>query len=57
MAAKRNFIAYRRERYDELRTANLQAEGLRVIRFTNTEVMQNFDAVCEQILAALRDKP
>ncbi|TAK84173.1 MAG: DUF559 domain-containing protein [Betaproteobacteria bacterium] len=40
-----------------MRTADLQAEGLRVIRFTNTEVMQNFDAVCEQILAALRDKP
>src|SRR3954471_18193836 len=31
---------------DARRTAALQAHNLRVIRFTNVEVMQQFDAVC-----------
>jgi len=35
--------------HDEARTAALAAFGLRVIRFTNTEVMQQFEAVCERI--------
>jgi very-short-patch-repair endonuclease len=37
------------ESHDGTRTAALAALGLRVIRFTNTEVMQQFEAVCERI--------
>ena len=37
------------ERYDAARTAALKAEGVTVIRFTNSEVMQEFEAVCAQI--------
>ena len=39
--------------YDEMRTILLEQQGLRVIRFTNTEVLQNFEAVCGVITAAL----
>ena len=35
--------------YDEERTKILQGYGLRVIRFTNDDVMNDFDAVCKQI--------
>lgn len=35
--------------HDHARTAALAALGLRVIRFTNAEVMQQFEAVCERI--------
>ncbi|WP_083862333.1 endonuclease domain-containing protein [Baaleninema simplex] len=37
-----------RER-DLQRTARLESYGLRVIRFTNAEVLDEFDAVCEVI--------
>jgi very-short-patch-repair endonuclease len=40
--------------HDAARTAALEALGLRVIRFTNAEVMGQFDAVCERINEALR---
>jgi very-short-patch-repair endonuclease len=43
------------ERYDGLRTADLQARGLRVLRFTNAEVMQDFEAVCAVVLNVLGD--
>jgi very-short-patch-repair endonuclease len=46
----------RGQRYDVRRTAALQAQGIRVVRFTNAEVMQNFEAVCEQIASALSDQ-
>jgi very-short-patch-repair endonuclease len=36
--------------YDEERTLVLEGYGLRVIRFTNDEVLQNFEGVCEQIM-------
>jgi len=36
--------------YDEERTRILEGYGLRVIRFTNDEVLQNFEGVCEQIM-------
>ncbi len=36
--------------YDEERTRVLEGYGLRVIRFTNDEVVQNFEGVCEQIM-------
>src|SRR5918996_709275 len=37
------------ERYDERRTEILAAQDIRVIRFTNAEVLQNFEAVCARI--------
>src|ERR1700752_151909 len=37
------------EMHDGARTAALAVVGLRVIRFTNTEVMQQFEAVCARI--------
>lgn len=39
--------------YDARRTNMLARRGLRVLRFTNREVMQEFDAVCERILLEL----
>jgi very-short-patch-repair endonuclease len=35
--------------YDEARTKVLEGYGLRVIRFTNEEVLQEFERVCVQI--------
>ena len=46
----------RAQQYDERRTAALEADGIRVLRFTNTEVMQDFEGVCAMILRAL-EKP
>jgi very-short-patch-repair endonuclease len=42
-------------RHDDARTAALAALGLTVIRFTNTEVMQQFEAVCERIERAVKN--
>jgi very-short-patch-repair endonuclease len=47
----------RGQRYDEARTAALAIEGLRVMRFANTEVMQDFEAVCRRIQDALTRIP
>ena len=47
----------RAQRCDELRTAALQAEGIRVLRIANSEVMQNFEGVCAVILRILAAKP
>ena len=35
--------------HDRLRTAYLQEQNIRVLRFTNEDVMKRFDAVCEAI--------
>ena len=35
--------------YDEHRTAYLQQQGIQVLRFSNLDVMRNFDGVCRQI--------
>ncbi|MEL7086276.1 MAG: endonuclease domain-containing protein [Cyanobacteria bacterium J06597_1] len=35
--------------YDQRRTQRLEGYGLRVIRFTNREVLKEFEWVCEQI--------
>jgi very-short-patch-repair endonuclease len=43
----------RGETYDVLRTAALAERGLHIVRFTNTEVMQQFEAVCARIEEAL----
>ncbi len=40
--------------HDVRRDAALVAQGLRVIRFTNSEVMQQFEGVCERIRNALK---
>jgi very-short-patch-repair endonuclease len=44
----------RGESYDMAGTEALARLGLRVIRFTNLEVMQQFDAVCARIEEALQ---
>jgi very-short-patch-repair endonuclease len=36
------------ERYDRRRTAFLASDRIRVLRFTNKEVMEQFEAVCGQ---------
>jgi very-short-patch-repair endonuclease len=46
----------RGESYDLLRTAELESLGLSVLRFTNIEVMQDFQAVCEVVLRALGER-
>src|SRR5213082_1230640 len=40
--------------YDADRTASLQAQGIRVIRVTNLEVMEQFEGVCGRITEALK---
>ena len=45
----------RNESYDAKRTASLQSQGIRVLCFTNSEVMQDFDAVCAVVLSALAE--
>ncbi len=35
--------------YDQARTKILEGYGLKVIRFTNDEVMNNLEGVCQQI--------
>jgi len=42
------------ENYDHRRTAALEARGIRVMRFTNLEVMQQFEAVCQRIEERLK---
>jgi very-short-patch-repair endonuclease len=42
-----------REDYDAARTAFIESQGYRVIRFTNNEVMSNIDGVLQTILIAL----
>lgn len=42
------------ENHDRRRTTSLQAQRIRVMRFTNLEVMQQFEAVCERIEDALK---
>jgi very-short-patch-repair endonuclease len=44
------------QQYDARRTAYLVAEGLKVLRYWNNDVMQNVEGVLEDILAALRDR-
>jgi very-short-patch-repair endonuclease len=39
--------------YDLERTAKLEGYGLKVIRFTNNEVLNNIEGVCQQIEKAI----
>lgn len=41
--------------YDQRRTAYLQAQGLKVLRFSNLDVLQQFEAVCTAIDSAVKD--
>ena len=45
------------QRHDDRRTAALELHGLRVARFTNTDVLQNFEPVCGVVLGMLKEKP
>ncbi|HYI87097.1 MAG TPA: endonuclease domain-containing protein [Burkholderiales bacterium] len=47
----------RAQRYDQARTAALETRGVRVMRFTNTDVLENFEAVCAAIAVALVETP
>ena len=40
--------------YDQIRTEYLNALGIQVIRFTNFDVDQNFNGVCEKIREVIR---
>ena len=42
--------------YDNQRTAHLQNLGIRVVRFSNTDVNKNFDGVCQQILLCMEQQ-
>jgi len=42
--------------YDGRRTAMMEALGLRILRFTNAEVMQQFEGVCQRMEKALAEK-
>jgi len=44
------------ECYDHERSCIIQQYGLRVIRFSNREVDQSFDAVCQAIDIAVKDR-
>ena len=44
------------ERYDERRTVALADAGIRVLRFTNNDVLENFEGVCVTITSALADR-
>jgi very-short-patch-repair endonuclease len=44
------------EEADRARTAWLEAQGFRVLRFWNTDVLANPDGVCVSILRALHDQ-
>jgi len=41
------------DEYEEKRTRCLEANGFRILRFWNNEVMQNLEGVLERIIAAL----
>jgi len=43
--------------YDEDRTHILEGYGLKVIRFTNDEVLHNFEAVCDIISSEIPSSP
>ena len=41
--------------YDERRRTDLQARGFRVLRFWNDDVLRELNAVCDTIIAYMRD--
>ena len=43
--------------YDAERTKVLEGYGLRVVRFTNDQVLREFEAVCEEIMGFIPPNP
>ena len=43
--------------YDQARTKFLQCHGISVLRFTNHQVLDHFDAVCAQIENVCKERP
>lgn len=43
--------------YDAERTKVLEGYGLRVVRFTNDQVLREFEAVCEEIMGFIPPSP
>ena len=43
--------------YDRERSQRLESYGLKVIRFTNQQVLENFDGVCEEIGGLIPPSP
>ncbi len=44
------------QEYDAKRSASLSQYGLKVLRFSNTDVDQRFDEVCEKIHTTIQDR-
>ena len=45
------------QEYDRERTQILEGYGLKVVRFTNDQVLNNFEAVCEEIEGLIPPNP
>ncbi|PBC08335.1 endonuclease domain-containing protein [Mesorhizobium sp. WSM3859] len=43
-------------RHDQERDAELKARGFRVLRFWNDDILRELDAVCDTIIAYVRDE-
>ncbi|TGP40971.1 endonuclease domain-containing protein [bacterium M00.F.Ca.ET.230.01.1.1] len=43
-------------RHDQERDAELKARGFRVLRFWNDDILKELDAVCDTIIAYVRDE-
>ena len=41
---------------DDIRTADLQTKGFRVLRFWNDDVSRELDSVCDTIIAYVKDR-
>jgi very-short-patch-repair endonuclease len=46
----------RGQEYDERRTAELAKRGVRILRFTNLEILKNAQGVCEKILEVAEEQ-
>ena len=44
------------QQYDEKRDAWLESQGIQVLRFSNTDVLQNLDGVCQVIDMTVKDR-
>ena len=42
--------------YDQVRTSHLNALGITVVRYSNLDVMNNFDGVCQHIFLTLEHR-
>ena len=42
--------------YDKKRTAHLQSLGITLVRYSNLDVQNNFEGVCQHILQLLEDR-